>query len=99
MLQRRIVIGVQTPYPNVVELGGRLVGAAHDPYVIAETSANYLGSKRAAPDLVRQAHAAGVDAVKPHHCTPEPIMLGMAAARDLEQGAPLSWPDLRRSNG
>lgn len=26
-------------------------------------------------------------------------VLGMVAARDLEQGAPLSWPDLRRTDG
>ena len=56
-----------------MEIAGRLIGWDQPPYVIAELSANHLGHKSVAIDLIHAAHAAGADAVKFQHYTPETI--------------------------
>ena len=55
------------------EIAGRRIGTGCTPFVIAEISANHLGSKAAAIELVHAASEAGVDAVKFQHYTPATI--------------------------
>jgi N-acetylneuraminate synthase len=52
-------------------LGNRLVGDGHPAYVIAEIGVNHNGSVEIAKELIKQAHHAGVDAVKFQKRTPE----------------------------
>lgn len=52
-------------------IGGRLVGDAHPAYIVAEIGVNHNGSVEIAKELIKQAHHAGVDAVKFQKRTPE----------------------------
>src|SRR2546430_7175306 len=47
-----------------LEIGGRRVSDDAPPYVVAEIGHNHAGDLRRAEELVRQAAAAGADAVK-----------------------------------
>ena len=64
--------------PKEVSLGGRLVGEAHTPYVIAEISANHGGSLAAAERIIKLAAEAGADAVKLQTYTPDGMTLDLA---------------------
>jgi N-acetylneuraminate synthase len=52
-------------------LGNRWMGDGHPAYVVAEIGVNHNGSVEIAKDLIKQAHHAGVDAVKFQKRTPE----------------------------
>lgn len=56
---------------RTIEISGRVVGVATDPYVIAEMSANHCGSLKQALEIVEAAAFAGADAVKLQHYKPE----------------------------
>lgn len=52
-------------------LGERWVGDTHPAYIVAEIGVNHNGSVEVAKELIKQAHHAGVDAVKFQKRTPE----------------------------
>lgn len=54
-----------------VKIGNRWVGDGHPAYVVAEIGVNHNGSVEIAKELIKQAHHAGVDAVKFQKRTPE----------------------------
>jgi len=56
---------------RVTKLDGRWIGDSHPAYIVAEIGVNHNGSVEIAKDLIRQAHHAGVDAVKFQKRTPE----------------------------
>lgn len=56
-----------------MRIDGRSLSSDGPPYVIAEISANHLGSKAAALELIHAAHEAGADAVKFQHYKPSTI--------------------------
>ncbi|QYK03990.1 pseudaminic acid synthase [Shewanella zhangzhouensis] len=56
-------------------IDGRLIGVSHEPYVIAELSANHNGKIENAIEILIQAKRAGADAVKLQTYTPDTITL------------------------
>ena len=59
----------------MMEIGGRAIGPGQPMYVIAELSANHMQRYDLAEQLVRDAAAAGADAVKLQTYTPDTITL------------------------
>lgn len=58
-----------------IDISGRLIGAKHAPYVIAEMSANHNGKLETAKRIVEEAKKAGADAVKLQSYKPDTITL------------------------
>ena len=58
---------------SAVQIGARTVGDGHPVFVIAELSANHLGSQSTALAIIDAAAAAGASAVKLQHYTAETI--------------------------
>lgn len=56
-----------------VQIGDRLVGSSHEPYIVAEMSANHCGSLDTAHQVLEAAADAGADAIKLQHYRPESI--------------------------
>jgi N-acetylneuraminate synthase len=52
-------------------IGDRKIGDGHPAYIVAEIGVNHNGSVEIAKELIKQAHHAGVDAVKFQKRTPE----------------------------
>jgi len=47
-----------------MRINGRMIGACHPPYIIAELSANHNGDIRRALQTIKSAHESGADAIK-----------------------------------
>lgn len=56
---------------QIVTIAGREIGPAHPPYLIADLSANHLGSLTKALQLMDAAKDAGCEAIKPQLYRPE----------------------------
>ncbi len=73
---------------------GRAVGPAHPPFVIAEMSANHLGSLERAHRLIDAAADAGADAMKLQTFTPRSMTLDTAEGDFTIAGGPWSGRSL-----
>jgi pseudaminic acid synthase len=71
-------------------IAGRLIGAGHPVYVIAELSANHRQDRTLALELVRAAHEAGANAVKLQTYTPDTITID-SDAPSFRAGATSLW--------
>ncbi|MDB2449680.1 pseudaminic acid synthase [Pseudomonadales bacterium] len=63
--------------PRDIDINGRLVGASHRPYIVAEMSANHNGDLSRAKEIVLEAKIAGADAVKLQSYTADSLTLDM----------------------
>ena len=72
-----------------IRLGGRIVAAGADPFIIAEIGVNHDGSVARARELVLAAKAAGADAAKFQMFDAQMLMSrdAVLAAYQREQGA------------
>jgi pseudaminic acid synthase len=61
--------------PPEISINGHKIGPAHEPYIIAEISANHNGSIKRALTLIDEAKRAGADAVKLQTYTADTITL------------------------
>jgi N-acetylneuraminate synthase len=61
--------------PLEIEIAGRKIGLAHEPFVICELSGNHNGSLERALIMVEAAAATGADAIKIQTYTPDTITL------------------------
>jgi len=60
---------------NVIQIDGHKIGPSERCFVIAEACDNHLGDIEVAKEMVRQARACGVDAIKFQHHLPDEEML------------------------
>jgi sialic acid synthase SpsE len=67
---------------NEIRIDGRAVGVHAPCFIIAEACDNHLGNMETAREMVRQAKAAGADAIKFQHHLPDEEM--------LREGVPMS---------
>ena len=58
-----------------ITIGGRLIGCAYPPYVVAEMSGNHNGSLQIAFELIDSAKNAGAPAIKLQTYHPDTITL------------------------
>jgi N-acetylneuraminate synthase len=61
--------------PKAIHIDGRMIGPSERCFVIAEACDNHLGDLEVAKEMVRQAKACGVDAIKFQHHLPDEEML------------------------
>ena len=61
--------------PLEIEIAGRKIGLAHEPFVICELSGNHNGSLERALVMLEAAAATGADAIKIQTYTPDTITL------------------------
>ena len=75
--------------PHQIKIEGRLVGMEAPCFVIAEACDNHLGNMETAKEMVRQAKAAGADAIKFQHHLPDEEMLGEGIPMSANFNIPL----------
>jgi N-acetylneuraminate synthase len=72
--------------PLEIEIAGRKIGLAHEPFVICELSGNHNGSLERALVMLEAAAATGADAIKIQTYTPDTITLDHDGPEFLIEG-------------